>query len=116
MQPEVYQHTFANGMTLLAERMEHVRSATLNFLVPAGCVHDPSDQLGISAVLADLITPRAGERDSRELTLALDNLGLDRSESVGLMHTRFWACHGGPQYPGRPRNLRRHPAPAAPAR
>src|SRR5262249_4105368 len=26
------------------------------------------------------------------LTLALDNLGLDRSESVGLMHTRFWGA------------------------
>jgi predicted Zn-dependent peptidase len=92
VQPEVYQHTFANGMTLLAERMEHVRSAALNFLVPAGCVYDPPEQLGIGAVLADLITRGAGEYDSRELTLALDNLGIDRSESVGLMHTRFWGA------------------------
>src|SRR5437763_13900672 len=89
---EVYQHTFANGLTLLAERMEHVRSAALNFLVPAGCVYDPPDQLGIGAVLADLITRGAGPRDSRQLTLALDNLGLDRSESVGSMHTRFWGA------------------------
>ncbi|HEY7155839.1 MAG TPA: pitrilysin family protein [Gemmataceae bacterium] len=92
MQPQVYQHTFPNGLTLLAERMEHVRSAALNFLVPAGCVYDPPDQLGVAAVLADLITRGAGERDSRELTLALDNLGVDRSESVGLMHTRFWGA------------------------
>lgn len=92
MQPEVHQHTFANGLTLLAERMEHVRSAALNLLVPAGCVYDPPEQLGIAAVLADLITRGAGARDSRELTLALDNLGLDRSESVGLMHTRFWGA------------------------
>jgi predicted Zn-dependent peptidase len=92
VQPKVYQHTFANGLTLLAERMEHVRSAALNFLVPAGCVYDPPDQLGIAAVLADLITRGAGPRDSRELTLAMDNLGLDRSESVGTMHTRFWAA------------------------
>ena len=92
MQPEVYQHTFPNGLTLLAERMEHVRSAALNFLVPAGCVYDPPERAGIAAVLADLITRGAGPRDSRELTLALDNLGLDRSESVGLMHTRFWGA------------------------
>ena len=92
MQPEVYQHTFRNGLTLLAERMEHVRSAALNFLVPAGCVYDPPAQLGLAAVLADLITRGAGPRDSRALTLALDNLGLDRSESVGLMHTRFWGA------------------------
>jgi predicted Zn-dependent peptidase len=92
VQPEVNQHTFANGLTLLAERMEHVRSAALNFLVPSGCVYDPPERLGIAAVLADLITRGAGPRDSRQLTLALDNLGLDRSESVGLMHTRFWAA------------------------
>jgi predicted Zn-dependent peptidase len=89
---EVRQHTFPNGLTLLAERMEDVRSAALNFLVPAGCAYDPPDQLGIGAVLADLLTRGAGERDSRELTLALDNLGLDRSENVGIMHTRFWAA------------------------
>ncbi len=92
MPQEVNQHTFANGLTLLAERMEHVRSAALNFLVPAGCVYDPPDQLGIAAVLADLLTRGAGPYDSRELTLALDNLGLDRSESVGSMHTRFWGA------------------------
>jgi predicted Zn-dependent peptidase len=89
---EVYSHTFPNGLTLLAERMEHVRSAALNFLVPAGCVYDPPDHAGIASVLSDLITRGAGERDSRELSLALDNLGLDRDESVGQMHTRFWGA------------------------
>jgi predicted Zn-dependent peptidase len=88
----VYQHTFANGLTLLAERMEHVRSAAVNFLVPAGCAYDPPDQLGMASVLSDLITRGAGSRNSRELTLALDNLGLDRDESVGSMHIRFWGA------------------------
>jgi predicted Zn-dependent peptidase len=89
---KVYQHTLPNGLTLLAERMEHVRSAALNFLVPAGCAYDPPQHLGIASVLSDLITRGAGERDSRELTLALDNLGLDRDENVGTMHTRFWGA------------------------
>jgi predicted Zn-dependent peptidase len=89
---DVYQHSFPNGLTLLAERMNHVRSAALNFLIPAGCVYDPPNQLGLGAMLADLITRGAGDRDSRELTLALDNLGLDRSESVGSLHTRFYGA------------------------
>jgi predicted Zn-dependent peptidase len=89
---EVHQHTLANGMILLAERMEDVRSAALNFLVPAGCAYDPQEHPGIASVLADLITRGAGPRDSRELTLALDNLGVDRDESVGTMHTRFWGA------------------------
>jgi predicted Zn-dependent peptidase len=92
VQPDVYQHTFANGLTLLAERMEHVRSAAFNFLVPAGCVFDPPDQLGMGTVLADMLTRGAGPRDSRQLTFDLDNLGLDRGEGVGLMHLHLWGA------------------------
>lgn len=92
MAQEIYQHTLANGMTLLAERMDHVRSAALNFLIPAGCVYDPPEQVGVSSILSEMITRGAGERDSRELTLALDNLGLDRDESVGQIHQRFWGA------------------------
>jgi predicted Zn-dependent peptidase len=87
---EVFHHVFDNGLTLLAERMDHVRSAAFNFLVPAGCVYDPPDQIGVASLLSELIVRGAGKRDSRELTLALDNLGLDRDESVGQMHLRFW--------------------------
>src|SRR5437762_5507427 len=92
MPQEIFHETFANGLTLLAERMDHVRSAALNSLVPAGCAYDPPQQRGIASVLADMITRGAGNRDSRELSLALDNLGLDRDESVGSIHTRFWGA------------------------
>src|ERR1051326_7572342 len=83
---DVHHHTFPNGLTLLAERMEHVRSAALNFLVPAGCVYDPPKTPGLASVLSEMITRGAGNRNSRELTLALNNLGLDRDESVGSLH------------------------------
>jgi predicted Zn-dependent peptidase len=88
----IYQQTFDNGLTLLAEKMPHVRSAAINCLVPAGCVYDPSRQLGMASVLAGLVTRGAGKRNSRELTLALDNLGVDRDESVGSIHMRFWGA------------------------
>ncbi len=92
MPQDVYQYTFANGLTLLAEPMPHVRSAALNFLIPAGYVYDRLDRLGAGTVMSDLITRGAGDRDSRELTLAMDNLGLDSSESVGSIHMRFWGA------------------------
>lgn len=90
MLQELYQHTFGNGLTLLAERMEHVRSAAMYLIVPGGCAYDPLGQLGLAGVLADLITRGAGDRDNRELTMAMDRLGLDHSESAGLMHIGFW--------------------------
>jgi predicted Zn-dependent peptidase len=89
---DVSQHTFPNGLTLLAERMEHVRSAALTFLVPGGCVYDPPEHLGLASVLSDLITRGAGDRDSRALTLALDNLGVDRGERANQFHVRFGAA------------------------
>lgn len=92
MPQEVFHHTLKNGMVLLAERMDHVQSAAMNFLVPAGCVYDAPEFAGIGSVLSEMITRGAGTRDSRELTLALDNLGLDRDESVGSLHMRFWGA------------------------
>jgi len=70
--------------------MDHVRSAAVNFLVPAGCVYDPPHQLGLVSIFSDMITRGAGDRDSRALSLAMDSLGLDHSESVGQLHLRFW--------------------------
>jgi predicted Zn-dependent peptidase len=89
---QIFQHQLANGMVLLAEHMEHVRSAALNFLVPAGCAFDPNGARGLASVLAEMMPRGAGERSSRELSLALDNLGLDRDESVGQIHMRFWGA------------------------
>lgn len=87
---QVHHHTFANGLTLLLERMDHVRSAAVNFLVPAGCAYDPPEQTGLASVFSNLITRGAGNRDSRALTIAFDSLGIDHSESVGQLHMRVW--------------------------
>lgn len=91
MAEKTFQHTFPNGLTLLAERLDHVRSAAFNFLVPAGSAYEADADQGTASLLSDLITRGAGERSSKELALALDGLGLDRSESAGTFHMRFWA-------------------------
>ncbi len=77
----IYTHTFENGLTLLVETMTSVQSAAFSFLVPAGSNYEPLGQNGTTAILSDLITRGAGERDSRELIAALDALGLQGSES-----------------------------------
>lgn len=89
MPAEIYTHTFPNGFTLLAERIPHVRSASFNLALAGGCVYDPPSLLGSANLLTELVTRGAGDRDSEELNLALDNLGLDHSESVGLYNLRF---------------------------
>lgn len=84
-----FQHTFANGLTLLGEKMPGMQSAAMTFLVPAGAAGDPVDRSGSATVLSDLVLRGAGARDSRQLTDYLDRLGLQRSSSVGVHHTRF---------------------------
>lgn len=71
-----------NGLTLLIEPMADVQSAAFSLLIPAGSIYDPPDQAGCASVLVELLMRGAGELDSQELTNALDNLGLQRSESA----------------------------------
>jgi predicted Zn-dependent peptidase len=85
----IYTHTFPNGLTLLAERMPHVRSAAFQFLVPAGAANDPPDRRGLASLVCDLMTRGAGSRDSRQLSDALDNLGVDRGESTGTLNVQL---------------------------
>jgi predicted Zn-dependent peptidase len=84
-----FQHTFENGLTLLAEQMPGMASAAMTLLLQAGSSTDPVDRLGSATVLSDLVLRGAGTRDSRQLTDYLDSLGLQRSSSVGIHHTRF---------------------------
>lgn len=84
-----FQHTFDNGLTLLAEKMPAMQSAAMSLLVPAGSSTDPVDRTGSATVLSDLILRGAGDRDNRTLTDYLDSLGLQRAASVGVHHSRL---------------------------
>ena len=89
MADRYFLHTFPNGLTLLAEAMPGVQSAAMSLLVPAGSSSDPAGRSGSSNVLSDLILRGAGKLDSKALTDHLDRLGLQRSSSAGIYHTRL---------------------------
>ena len=89
MPQDIHTHSLANGMTLLAERMPHVRSAAFHILVPAGAANDPPGKYGLAGLVCDLMTRGAGDRDSRQLSDALDNLGVDRGESTGTLNVQL---------------------------
>jgi predicted Zn-dependent peptidase len=80
---EIRTFTLPGGLTLVVEPMADVQSAAFALMVPAGSVYERPGANGTAAVLADLVTRGAGNRDSRQLSTALDNLGVQRSESVG---------------------------------
>jgi predicted Zn-dependent peptidase len=85
----IHTQKLENGLTLVLEPMRDVQSAAFSLLVPAGSIYDPPGQEGCAAVLCDLITRGAGDLDSRELSSALDFLGVQRGESVERKHLSF---------------------------
>ena len=89
MPDRYFQKSFPNGLTLLGEQMPGMQSAAMTLLLPAGAATDPVDRSGSATVISELVLRGAGERDSRQLTDYLDSLGLQRSASVGVHHSRF---------------------------
>lgn len=81
--PSISYDTLPNGLTVLVEEMPDVRSASFAFLIPAGAIYEPAGANGTAAALADWITRGAGKRPNRELSSALDRLGVQRDEQVG---------------------------------
>jgi predicted Zn-dependent peptidase len=88
-QQNIQTKTFANGLTLIVEPMDDVQSAAVSLLVPAGSVFDPPGHNGSASVLCEWMPRGAGTRDSKQLSAALDNLGVQHSESVGIVHLTF---------------------------
>lgn len=89
---DIREFVFENGLTLLVQPMPDVQTAALALMAPAGGIHQPPGLNGVSAVLSDLITRGAGDRDSRQLTAAFDRLGVQRNESVGWNFITFGAA------------------------
>jgi predicted Zn-dependent peptidase len=85
----IFSHTYSNGLVLVAEPMLSLQSAAFTFLMPAGGVRDPADRSGLSSFTCEMALRGAGPRDSRQFVLDLDNLGVERSESVSNTHTSF---------------------------
>jgi len=88
----IHHHVFENGLTLLAQPMPHVRSAAVNILVPSGYVNDPVGMAGMANVLSEMIQRGAGKLGNKELSLAMDAIGLDRNCSAGTNHLRIWGA------------------------
>lgn len=88
----VHHHVLPNGLTLIAEVMPGVQSASFSFLLPAGAVHEPAERPGMASMVGEWIMRGAGERDSRELLDALDNLGVNHSAGAQTVHASVSAA------------------------
>jgi predicted Zn-dependent peptidase len=84
---KIHSHALPNGLTLVAEEMPWLESAAFALLMPAGCVYEPGDKLGLASLTCEMSQRGAGSRDSRQFLDDLENLGADSSASVSIAHT-----------------------------
>lgn len=84
MAASLHSRVLSNGLTLVAERIPSVRSAAFQFVVPAGATTDPEAHCGVCGVLEGMSYRGAGARSARELSQALDGLGIQRSGGAEL--------------------------------
>jgi predicted Zn-dependent peptidase len=83
---EIQTTRLDNGLTLIVERLPVVNSAAFSILVPAGCVYEPEGCNGTAALACDWIFRGAGSKSNRELSAALDTLGVQTHETVTPSH------------------------------
>lgn len=92
MAQRIYQHQFANGLTLLGEPMEWLESAAFSITLPAGSSRDPDDFPGLGNFTSEMVQRGCGERDSRQFNNALENLGVVFSNGVSNANCGFRAA------------------------
>lgn len=85
-------HHFDNGLVLIGEAMDWLESAAFAMMLPVGSETDPDGLSGLSSFTCEMALRGAGPYDSRAFVERLDDLGAERSESVGKSHTVFGAA------------------------
>ncbi len=88
--------TLDNGIILLGEFLPGVESVSVSFHVAAGSICDSfaTDETGrsccgLATLAGELMLRGAADRDSKQLIAALDNAGVQWSQSVSMSHGSF---------------------------
>ncbi|MCC7474795.1 MAG: insulinase family protein [Pirellulales bacterium] len=76
-------------MVLVGEPNASVESVAFTFLLPCGCSYDPVGRAGLASLTSEMMLRGAGPRDSRTWISDLENLGVERGESVGVAQASY---------------------------
>jgi predicted Zn-dependent peptidase len=80
-----------NGLTLITERMPHVRSVAIGVWLRQGSRHEPADLNGASHFIEHLVFKGTTTRSAREIALAMDSVGGQMDAFTSKEYTCFYA-------------------------
>ncbi|MFZ1700786.1 MAG: pitrilysin family protein [Pyrinomonadaceae bacterium] len=75
MKVDIKETRLENGLTILTDRMEGVRSATLGFFFRVGSRHEPDELNGISHFIEHTVFKGTGRRTAFDIAIEQDRLG-----------------------------------------
>jgi len=87
----IRKETLPNGITLLTERMPHVRSVTIGIWLRRGSRHEPPPLNGASHFIEHLVFKGTENRSAREIALAVDSIGGQMDAFTSKEYTCFYA-------------------------
>lgn len=76
---------------LLGESMPHLKSCAFSLEIPAGVGYESNNQSGIASFTCEMALRGCGRWGSREFMEALQSMGVDRGERVGVGYTSYSA-------------------------
>lgn len=83
--------TLGNGVRVLSERMDAVRSAAVGVWVRQGAVHDPPGRGGAAHLLEHMVFKGTETRSARDIALALESVGGSLDAYTAREHTCYLA-------------------------
>lgn len=75
MKENIFETRLDNGLVILTDRMEGVRSATLGFFFRVGARHEPAELNGITHFIEHCVFKGSIKRNAREIAAEQDRLG-----------------------------------------
>jgi predicted Zn-dependent peptidase len=80
-----------SGLTVVTDRMDHLRTASLGIWVGAGSRNEAEDEHGIAHLLEHMAFKGTARRSARQIVEEIEAVGGDLNASTGLENTGYYA-------------------------
>jgi predicted Zn-dependent peptidase len=72
---DIKKKVLDNGLTIVTERMNHVRSVTIGVWIKSGSRQDPQEKNGISHFIEHMVFKGTTTRSAEDIAIAIDSIG-----------------------------------------
>ena len=87
----IKQHTLPNGIRLIHEKMEHVRSVAMGVWVDTGSVRENTETAGASHLIEHMVFKGTERRNAEQIAIEMDAIGGNINAYTSKENTCFYA-------------------------